>query len=50
MEANLPSVGIEDLRWYDLRREAALRLFEKELHTMEVVTITGHKSMQMLRR
>lgn len=46
----LPVLGIEDLRWHDLRHEAASRLFEKGLNPMEVATITGHKSMQMLRR
>jgi integrase len=46
----LPILQIEDLRWHDLRHEAASRLFEKGLHPMEVATITGHKSMQMLRR
>ncbi|WP_338423886.1 tyrosine-type recombinase/integrase [Burkholderia multivorans] len=37
------------LRWHDLRHEAAPRLFEKGLHPMEVATITGHRSMQMLK-
>lgn len=46
----LPLLGIDDLRWHDLRHEAASRLFEKGLNPMEVATITGHKSMQMLRR
>jgi integrase len=41
---------ISTLRWHDLRHEAASRLFEKGLHPMEVATITGHKSMQMLKR
>ncbi|CAJ0808580.1 hypothetical protein LMG19087_00255 [Ralstonia wenshanensis] len=38
------------LRWHDLRHEAASRLFEKGLHPLEVASITGHKSMQMLKR
>ena len=42
--------GIDDLRWHDLRHEAASRLFEKGLHPMEVASITGHKSPNMLRR
>lgn len=41
---------IKELRWHDLRHEAASRLFEKGLHPMEVASITGHKSMQMLKR
>lgn len=44
------ALGIEDLRWHDLRHEAASRLFEKGLNPMEVASITGHKSMQMLKR
>lgn len=46
----LPKLGIENLRWHDLRHEAASRLFEKGLHPFEVASITGHKSMQMLKR
>ncbi|WP_255176055.1 tyrosine-type recombinase/integrase [Bordetella genomosp. 5] len=38
------------LRWHDLRHEAASRLFEKGLHPMGVAAITGHRSMQMLKR
>jgi integrase len=45
-----PLVGASDLRWHDLRHEAASRLFEKGLHPLEVASITGHKSMQMLKR
>ncbi|WP_176059961.1 site-specific integrase [Paraburkholderia sp. BCC1876] len=41
---------IKELRWHDLRHEAASRLFEKGLHPMEVASITGHRSMQMLKR
>ncbi|WP_244979904.1 tyrosine-type recombinase/integrase [Achromobacter insuavis] len=41
---------IGNLRWHDLRHEAASRFFEKGLHPMEVASITGHKSMQMLKR
>ena len=43
-------LGITDLHWHDLRHEAASRLFEKGLHPMEVASITGHRSMQMLKR
>lgn len=39
-----------DLRFHDLRHEAASRLFEKGLNPMEVASMTGHKSMQMLKR
>lgn len=43
-------LGIKNLRWHDLRHEAASRLFEKGLHPLEVATVTGHKSLTMLRR
>ena len=41
---------LADIRFHDLRHEATSRLFEKELNMMEVSSMTGHKSMQMLRR
>lgn len=43
-------VGIEDLRFHDLRHEATSRFFEKGLNTMEVSAITGHKTLTMLKR
>ncbi|MDR8976072.1 tyrosine-type recombinase/integrase [Burkholderia multivorans] len=44
-------VGIQDLHFHDLRHEAVSRLFELgTLDMMEVATISGHKSMQMLKR
>jgi len=42
--------GIEGLRLHDLRHEATSRLFEKGLDIMQVKSITGHKSLQMLNR
>lgn len=43
--------GIEDLRFHDLRHEATSRLFEKGVFdSMEVASITGHKTLQMLKR
>lgn len=43
--------GIEDLRIHDLRHEATSRLFEKGVFdSMEVASITGHKTLQMLKR
>ncbi len=41
---------LADLRMHDLRHEATSRLFERGLNPMEVASMTGHKSMQMLRR
>ena len=46
----LKRLGIHGLRWHDLRHEAASRLFEKGLNPMEVASITGHKTLNMLRR
>jgi len=42
--------GIEDLHTHDLRHEATSRLFEKGLDVMQVKSITGHKTLQMLSR
>ncbi len=41
---------IDDLRFHDLRHEATSRLFEKGLNPMQVAAITGHKTLQMLKR
>lgn len=46
----LASLGISNLRWHDLRHEAVSRLFEKGFHPMEVASISGHRSMNMLKR
>jgi integrase len=43
-------VEIEGLRFHDLRHEATSRLFEKGLGLMEVASITGHKTLHMLKR
>jgi integrase len=46
----LQRAGITNLRFHDLRHEAVSRLVEKGLSDQEVAAISGHKSMQMLRR
>lgn len=43
-------VGIHDFRFHDLRHEAVSRLVEAGLSDQEVSSISGHKSMQMLKR
>lgn len=43
-------LGINDLRFHDLRHEATSRFFEKGLNTMEVSAVTGHKTLAMLKR
>ncbi len=42
--------NITGLRFHDLRHEAVSRLVEAGLGDQEVAAISGHKSMQMLRR
>ena len=46
----LKRAGIQELRFHDLRHEATSRFVEAGLSDQEVASITGHKSMQMLRR
>ncbi|MEB0078071.1 site-specific integrase [Pseudomonas sp. CCI3.2] len=41
---------IVDLRFHDMRHEATSRLFERGLSLMEVASITGHKTLAMLKR
>ncbi|MCP3870679.1 MAG: site-specific integrase [Gammaproteobacteria bacterium] len=41
---------IKNLRFHDLRHEAVSRLVEAGLGDQEVAAISGHKSMQMLKR
>lgn len=42
--------GCPDLRFHDLRHEAVSRLVEAGFSDQEVSAISGHKSMQMLKR
>lgn len=42
--------GLPDLHFHDLRHEAVSRLVEAGLSDQEVAAISGHKSMQMLKR
>ena len=46
----LERADIHDLRFHDLRHEATSRFVEAGLSDQQVSSITGHKSMQMLRR
>ena len=39
-----------NLRLHDLRHEGASRLFEKGFNPMEAAAVTGHKTLQMLKR
>lgn len=43
--------GVDGLTFHDLRHEATSRLFEgTDLRDIEIASITGHKSMEMLKR
>jgi len=44
------SLGIEDLRFHDLRHAATVQLFRMGLDIPRVAMITGHKSWENLRR
>jgi integrase len=43
-------LGIVDFRFHDLRHEAVSRFVEAGLSDQEVAAISGHRSMQMLKR
>ena len=43
-------LGLDDLHFHDLRHEAVSRFVEMGLSDQEVSAISGHKSMQMLKR
>ncbi|TMX35282.1 tyrosine-type recombinase/integrase [Vibrio sp. Hep-1b-8] len=40
-------LGIEDLRYHDMRREGASRLFEKGYSIEEVAQVTGHRNLNV---
>ncbi len=42
------ALGINDLRYHDLRREGASRLFEKGYSIEEVAQVTGHRNLNIL--
>lgn len=42
--------GLQDLRFHDLRHEATSRMFEHGLNPVQVACVTGHRSMQTLKR
>ncbi len=44
------TAGLEDFRFHDLRHEAVSRFVEAGLSDQEVSAISGHKSMQRLKR
>lgn len=44
------SIGVENFHFHDLRHCAISSLLERGLNSIEVATISGHKSMAMLKR
>lgn len=42
------ALGIQDLRYHDMRREGASRLFEAGFSIEEVAQVTGHRSLNVL--
>ncbi|MBD9675575.1 site-specific integrase [Pseudomonas sp. PDM18] len=44
------AAGVQGLTFHDLRHEATSRLFERGFSMMEVASITGHKTLAMLKR
>jgi integrase len=42
--------GISCLKFHDLRHEGISRLFEKDLNVIEVASISGHKTLTVLKR
>lgn len=46
----LKQTVIKDLRFHDLRHEACSRLFERGFNMMETAHISGHKTLQQLKR
>jgi integrase len=44
------SLGLDDLHFHDLRHEAVSRFVEARFTDQEVSAISGHRSMQMLKR
>lgn len=42
--------NLDNLKFHDLRHEATSKFFEKGLNPIEAAAITGHKTLQMLKR
>ena len=43
-------IGIEDLRFHDLRHEAISRMFERGMQVEQVRVVTGHRTLDQLSR
>lgn len=50
-ERAVARAGIQDYTWHDLRHEALSRLAERgDLSVLELAAVSGHKTLQMLKR
>lgn len=49
-EAARNEIGSPDLHFHDLRHEGTSRLFEKGLNILEVQSVTGHKTLEELKK
>ena len=49
-DANPDPNFLVNMTFHDLRHEATSRFFEKGLNPIQVAAITGHKTLQMLKR
>lgn len=49
-ENALAKAKLTDFHFHDLRHEAVSRLFERDMNPIEVASVSGHKTMQMLKR
>lgn len=51
MRNTVKKAGLKNLRFHDLRHEAVSRLFELgTMQAFEIATISGHKTLHMLKR
>ncbi|WP_325169389.1 tyrosine-type recombinase/integrase [Pandoraea sputorum] len=48
--ASVNKTYLTDIQFHDLGHEATSQFFEKGLNVMEAAAITGHKSLEMLKR
>jgi len=49
-ENAVAKANLSDFHFHDLRHEAVSRLFERNMNPIEVASVSGHKTMQMLKR
>lgn len=50
-ERAVARAGIQDYTWHDLRHEALSRLAERgDFTVLEIAAVSGHKTLQMLKR